>query len=127
MTVLARVLAAVVGAVVAFAGANKVTDTESWRAAVRAQKLPRTVAIVVPPAELLLGVCLVVLPVNALVLGLTTLLLLVFTVFLAVQVAGGSSVPCACFGARVARAPRGIDVLRNIAMMAALFAAAALH
>jgi len=127
VTVLARVLAAVVGAVVAFAGANKVTDMTSWRAAVTAQHLPRAVAPVVPPAELLLGVCLVVLPVNPLVLGLTTLLLLVFTVFLAVQVAARSTVPCACFGARVARAPRGIDVRRNVAMIAALFAAAVLH
>ena len=124
MNVLARVLAAAVGALVAFAGANKVTDMKSWRAAVRAQQLPQFVAVVVPPAELVLGVCLVVLPVNAVVLGLTTLLLLVFTVFLAVQIAGGSNVPCACFGARVVRAPRGVDVLRNVAMMAALFVAA---
>jgi len=126
VTVLARVIAALVGATVAFAGANKVTDMATWRSAVRAQQLPVFVAHVVPPAELLLGVCLVVLPVNSVVLGLTTLLLLVFTVFLAVQVMGKSTVPCACFGARVARPPRGIDVLRNVAMMAALFAAAAL-
>lgn len=126
MTVLARILAGVVGAVVAFAGANKVTDMASWRAAVRAQELPRLVVHVVPPTELVLGVCLVVLPVSAVVLGLTTLLLLVFTVFLAVQVMGKSTVPCACFGARVARPPRGVDVLRNVAMMAALFAAAVL-
>ena len=124
---LARLLAAAVGATVAFAGANKVTDMSSWRAAGAAQGLPGFVTLAVPPAELLLGVCLVVLPVNAWVLGLTTLLLLVFTVFLAVQVAGRSTVPCACFGARTARSPRGIDVLRNIGLMAALFASAVLR
>ena len=127
MTVLARLLAAAVGATVAFAGANKVTDLSSWRSAGVAQGLPGFVTVTVPPVELLLGVCLVVLQVNALVLGLTTLLLLVFTVFLAVQVAGRSTVPCACFGARTARPPRGIDVLRNIGLMAALFASAVLR
>ena len=123
---IARVLAGAVGAVVAYAGANKVTDRESWLAAVRAQGLPKPVAHLVPPAELILGVCLVVLPVNPAVLGLTTLLLLVFTVFLAAQIAGKSTVPCACFGARTARAPRTADVARNVMMMAALLGAAVL-
>ena len=126
MNVVARLLAATVGVVVALAGANKVTDPQPWRAAVRAQGLPRAVAHAVPPAELLLGVCLVVLPVNAVVLGLTTLLLLVFSVFLAVQIAGKSDVPCACFGSRSARPPRGADVLRNVVLMAALLGAAVL-
>jgi uncharacterized membrane protein YphA (DoxX/SURF4 family) len=126
MTVFARVLAAAVGAVVAYAGANKVTDRASWRAAVTAQGLPDAFAHLVPPVELVLGVCLVVLPVNPTVLGLTTLLLLVFTVFLVVQIAGKSTVPCACFGVRTARPPRGVDVIRNLVLMAALCGAAVL-
>ena len=123
---LARVLAAAVGVLVAVAGANKVTDMGSWRSAAGAQGLPLPVAIVVPPVELLLGVCLVTLPVHPVVLGLTTLLLLVFTVFLAVQIAAKSEVPCACFGARTARPPRGVDLLRNLLMMTALLGAAVL-
>ena len=121
---LSRFLAAVPGAVLAFAGAGKVTSWQAWTAAARAQRLPAAVAALVPPAELVLGVCLVVLEPRPLVLGAATFMLLVFTVHLSVQVATGSTVPCACFGARVARAPRWPDVVRNLALMAALFAAA---
>jgi hypothetical protein len=108
----ARLLAGAVGAAFAWAGANKVTNPAQWRSAARAQGLPVAVAVVVPPVELVLGVCLVVLPPFAPVYGLATLLLLIFTVFLAVQVVSGSTVPCACFDA---------------GMIAALFAAAALN
>lgn len=120
-----RVLAALVGAVIAFAGANKATSPAQWRAAARAQHLPGPLAMVVPPVELVLGSCLVVLPANSLVMGAATLLLVVFTVFLGVQVAAGSTVPCACFGARAVRPPRWTDVLRNVLMIAALVVAAA--
>ena len=122
----ARILAGAVGAVVAVAGANKVTDRDSWRAAARAQNVPGVVAKVLPFVELILGVCLVVLPLNAIVLGATTTLLLVFTVFLGVQVATHSTVPCACFGGRSARPPRWRDVARNLGMIAALVVAAAI-
>lgn len=122
----ARLLAAGVGAVVAFAGANKVTGRRLWRAAYRAQGLPAAVGESVPAVELVLGVCLVVLPLNPIVLGATTFLLLVFTVFLAAQVAGRSTVPCACFGARSVRPPRWPDVLRNVALISALAVSAAL-
>jgi hypothetical protein len=123
----ARLLAGAVGAAFAWAGANKVTNPAQWRSAARAQGLPVAVAVVVPPVELVLGVCLVVLPPFAPVYGLATLLLLIFTVFLAVQVVSGSTVPCACFGARSVRAPGWRDLVRNAGMIAALFAAAALN
>lgn len=122
-----RVLAAAIGAVVAWAGANKVTGRREWAASARSQGVPAFVAHVLPWVELVLGVSLVALPVNAPVLGATTLLLVVFTAWLAVQIAGGSAVPCACFGVRSSRAPSWRDVVRNVVMVAALFAAAALH
>lgn len=125
MTV-ARLLAAAVGAVVAFAGANKVTGRAQWRAAYAAQSVPRAVGEAVPFIELLLGVCLVVLPLNPLVLGATTFLLVVFTVFLTGQIIGKSTVPCACFGARSTRPPSWPDVVRNLVFIAALSAAAVL-
>ncbi|MFM8600586.1 MAG: MauE/DoxX family redox-associated membrane protein [Actinomycetota bacterium] len=127
MSITARLLAGAVGAAFAWAGANKVTAPAEWRAAAQAQGVPRPVQLAVPPAELVLGVCLVVLPPSAPVYGLSTLLLLVFTAFLAVQVATGSKVPCACFGTRSVRPPGWADVLRNVAMMGALFLAAALN
>lgn len=119
-------MAGIVGVVLAFAGANKVTDFSRWRNDVARQELPRVIAFVVPAAELILGASLVVLDLHPLPLGLATLLLLIFTVYLAMQVVGRSQVPCACFGARSSRAPSMRDVGRNILLLSLLIAAAAL-
>jgi hypothetical protein len=62
---------------------------------------------------------------SALALGLATLLLVVFTSFLALQVITKSQVPCACFGAHVNRPPSWRDVLRNLGLIALMFIAAA--
>lgn len=126
MDVIARVLAGAVGVVIAWAGANKVTDRGGWRSAAGAHGVPASVASVLPWVELCVGVCLVALPVNAVVLGVATLLLIVFTAWLAVQVAGKSTVPCNCFGSHSVRPPSARDVVRNAVLVAALFAAAAL-
>lgn len=120
-----RILAAAVGVVFLYSGAMKVTDFEGWKADARAQALWPAVTFSLPAIELLLGGALVVLEPNAVVFGLATALLLIFTVFLAVMVMTGSTVPCACFGARFSRPPSWRHVLRNIGLMAMLFVAAA--
>lgn len=123
---LARVFAALVGVVLAFAGANKVTGFAQWKTDAKRQRVPRVVVYFLPGAELLLGTALVVFEPHPVSLGLATLMLLVFTVYLAVQVAGKSQVPCACFGARSMRPPSMRDVGRNLFLMGLLVAAAAL-
>ena len=123
---LARLCAAIVGAVLAYAGANKVTAFRQWQQDAQRQNLPALIAIAVPVLELVLGAALVVLKPAPTVLGLATLLLLVFTVYLSAQVVGKSQVPCACFGARVVRPPSWRDVLRNLVLIALLFASALL-
>lgn len=120
MQVLARICAAIVGATLAYAGANKVTAMSRWREDAKKQNVPALIANVLPIAELVLGAALVVLAPQPTVLGLATLLLLIFTVYLSAQVMGKSQVPCACFGARVVRAPSWRDVLRNLALIALL-------
>lgn len=122
----AHLLAGAVGVVLAYAGAQKVTGWSAWMSTARAQSVWKPVAALVPVLELFLGACMVVLSPAAPVMGAATLLLLVFTAFLVVQVATRSQVPCACFGARAVRPPSGRDVLRNLAMIAALVVAAAL-
>jgi uncharacterized membrane protein len=124
--VIARLCAAIVGAVVLFAGASKITAWSQWRADARQQSVWPLVAIVLPPVELLLGAALVVLHPHPIVLGLTTLMLVIFTAFLAVQVMTKSVVPCACFGSRNSRPPTTRDVLRNIGLVLMMFVAAAL-
>lgn len=121
----ARVCAAIVGVTLALAGAGKVMSWNQWRANARRQYLWPIVAVALPPLELVLGAALLVLKPAAIILGLATLLLVVFTSFLALQVTMKSQVPCACFGAHVNRPPSWRDVMRNLALIALMFAAAA--
>jgi hypothetical protein len=121
---IARLCAAIVGAVLAYAGANKVTAFRHWQQDAKRQNVPAVIANVLPILELAIGASLVVLKPQPVVLGLATLLLLVFTVYLSAQVIGKSQVPCACFGARVVRAPSWRDVARNFVLIALLFASA---
>lgn len=115
-----------VGAVLAFAGANKVTSFKQWLVDAQRQNVPVMIAQVLPLLELGLGAALVVLAPVAAVLGAATLVLLIFTVYLSAQIIGKSQVPCACFGARVTRPPAWRDVWRNLGLMALLFASALL-
>ena len=124
---IARLCAAIVGALIAVAGASKITDYKQWLIDAQAQHVWPVIARVLPPLELLLGALLVVLEPNPSVLGAATLLILVFTAFLIAQIASKSSVPCACFGSKSKRPPSARGVARNIAMMALLFVAAALQ
>lgn len=123
--IIARVCAAVVGATLALAGAGKFTSWNQWLLNARRQHLWKIVAISLPAIELLLGAALFVLKPTPIVLGLATLLLVVFTSFLAMQVLTKSQVPCACFGANVNRPPSRRDVMRNLALIALLFTSAA--
>ena len=124
---LSRILAACVGAVILFAGATKATGFQQWKADARSQGLWPAIAYVVPGVELVLGALLIVLAPTPVVFGAATLLLLIFTVYLLVLVASGSTVPCACFGARFSKPPSWRDVLRNVLMLTALFVAAAMY
>lgn len=122
----ARVLAGLVGAVLAYAGAAKLVSWSAWRSGVAMGSMSVPVRVGVPAAELILGAWLVVFEPSPLPLGLATLLLVVFTVYLSARVLSGSRAPCACFGATVSRPPAWRDVARNLLLVAALFAAAAL-
>lgn len=123
---ISRIAAIVVGAVFLLAGASKVVNMSQWLRDANSQAVWKPVAVVIPFVELILGGCLVGLPVSPIVLGLSTALLLVFTAFLIAQIRVSSDVPCACFGSFLRRPPSGKDVLRNIALMALLFVSAAL-
>ncbi len=124
---IARLCAALVGAVFAVAGATKVLGWRQWILDARQQGVPRVIAGTVPPLELILGTLLIAAPISALVLGSSTTVLLVFTVFIAVSIASGRQTPCACFGARSRRVMSWRDIARNVALMSLLVIAAALQ
>ena len=125
MSVAAHAASAVVGATLAYAGARKTIDLGAWFASASAQGLRRVIAAPVPFVELVLGACLVGLGPQLWSLAAATLLLTVFTAFLAVQVSSGSAVPCACFGAAARRPPRWRDVVRNLVLIGLLVVSAA--
>ncbi len=119
-----RVLAAIVGVVFAVAGAQKILGWNQWISDARAQGVKKLLAACIPVTELVLGVLLTAFGLSSLVLGISTALLMVFTVFLAVSIRSGSQQPCACFGSRVRRPPSAKDLVRNVLLMSLLFAAA---
>ena len=123
---IARLLAGSVGAFLAVAGARKFVSRDQWKTAAAAQGLPASIVTVIPAVELLLGGWLVAFEPSPVPLGLATLLLLVFTVYLSARVLSGSAVPCACFGAASSAPPTWADVVRNLSLIAALFVAASI-
>lgn len=123
---IAHLLAACVGVVIAVAGAMKLVNREQWYLDARRQHLWPWVAHVLPGVELCIGALLIALSPSVLVLGMATLLLLIFTAFLVGQIATKSQVPCACFGSRSQRPPSLRDVGRNVGLMTVLFISAAL-
>lgn len=127
MPLAGRLAAMAVGALLCWAGANKLADRPRWRASASRQGLPGTVTALLPWVELLLGAVLVGSRPMVWSLASATVLLVAFTAYLAVQVGTGASEPCACFGSRTSRPPRWRDVARNVAMIGALVLAAATH
>lgn len=126
MSLASHAASALVGAVLAYAGARKMLDPRAWFASASAQGLRHAIAAPVPFVELVIGACLVGLGPQLWSLSSATLLLTVFTVFLVVQVTTGSKVPCACFGAASRRPPRWSDVVRNLCLVGLLVVSAAL-
>lgn len=125
MSVAGRIAALVVGVVLCWAGASKLADSRAWRASAARHGLPATVAFTLPWAELGLGAVLVGSPPMVWSLAASTVLLVVFTAYLVVQVMIGATEPCACFGSRSVGPPRWRDVARNVALIGALVLAAA--
>ena len=124
---IAWLCAAIVGCVLALAGASKIMNWSSWLENAKAQGVWKMVAYALPGIELLLGALLVVVSSSAEVLGLATVLLLIFTVYLGVRVATGSTTPCACFGSLITQPPRWKDVVRNLGLIGLLIVSAVLQ
>lgn len=122
----AELAAVAVGAVFVVAGVAKASD-RGWVAAARQFGTPAVVARTIPTTEMVLGGLLVArlgAPWTALA---AVALLVVFTVPVALHVAKGDTVPCACFGTTGrARPVSWRTLLRNAVLIAlAVFATTA--
>jgi uncharacterized membrane protein YphA (DoxX/SURF4 family) len=104
--------------VLAAAAGSKLASPTRTRRSFEALGLPRprALALGVPLAELAAAVLLVAVPRVGAPLALT--LLVVFSAFLAPQVARGSEEPCACFGQVGSRPVSPVDLVRNGGLMA---------
>ncbi len=113
-------LAAVVGVVFVFAGVQKMMSWSTWASDAAAQRVPSSIAIVVPVVEVVLGVTLIALRPTKVVIGIACAVLLAFTAHLVARIRRGDDVPCGCFGStrRVPLSWR--DVWRNVALMVCL-------
>ena len=113
-------LAAVVGVVFVFAGVQKMTSWSTWTSDAAAQRVPSSVAIVVPVVEVTLGVTLIALRPTKVVIVIACAVLLAFTAHLVTRIRRGDDVPCGCFGSTRRVPPSWRDVWRNVALVVCL-------
>ena len=118
------IFAVVVAAVFVYAGVAKFVTFNNWTFQARAIGAPDPFVVLVPVAEVLLGVMLVGgwLFTQTVVAGM--LLLISFTVLLLVRLRDPDRQPCSCFGATSQRPMSWLDVLRNIILIMLLLVAA---
>ena len=117
------ILAVVVAAVFVYAGVAKFATFNNWTFQARALGAPDPAVVLVPLAEITLGVMLVGgwWLMQTIVAGL--LLVVSFTVLLLVRLRDPDRLPCSCFGATSQRPMSWLDVLRNVILIALLIAA----
>ena len=117
------IFAVVVAAVFVYAGVAKFATFNNWTFQARALGAPDPAVVLVPLAEITLGVMLVGgwWLMQTIVAGL--LLLVSFTVLLLVRLRDPDRLPCSCFGATSQRPLSWLDVLRNVILIALLIAA----
>lgn len=119
------VLSAVLGAVFVVSGIAKLVAPAAWRAQAADLGTPLPVAVVVPYVELTVGATVAVQLVEPIPAIAALVLLVAFTVVIAVNLRAGRRPPCACFGAWSATPISWRDVARNGVFIAMAVAAVA--
>ena len=108
----------VVGVALVWAGVLKLLDGAAWPKQAADMGVGRSVASVVPWAEVTLGIATVAQvfrPWPAVAVGL---LLLAFTALIGIRISDGSRPPCACFGSRSKRPLGASHLVRNFVLLA---------
>ena len=113
-------LAAVVGVVFVFAGVQKMTSWSTWTSDAAAQRVPSSIAVLVPVVEVVLGVTLIALRPTKVAIVIACAVLLAFTAHLVARIRRGDDIPCGCFGSTRRVPPSWSDVWRNVALMVCL-------
>jgi Methylamine utilisation protein MauE len=117
MHALALISSILVGAAFVAAGVFKLLDGPAWPKQAADMGVSRSVALVVPWVELVLGVASIVvilLPWSAVA---AIAVLVVFTAVIVRRLLDGSRPPCACFGSRSSRPLGPVHVVRNVVLL----------
>ena len=117
------IFAVFVAAVFVYAGVAKFVTFNNWTFQARALGAPDPAVVLVPVAEITLGVMLVGVwwLTQTVIAGI--LLLGAFTVLLLVRLRDKERQPCSCFGATSQRPMSWLDFVRNVILIAVLIAA----
>ena len=115
---LANLAAVVVGASFVFAGVSKLLMGREWPQAAARLGVPTWLAALVVPAEVVIGLGVIV--ADGLRQGFIVaagVLLVAFTALLLWHLRSDSTPPCACFGASKQRPIAARDVVRNVVLL----------
>ena len=126
MDVVAIVASVALGLVFVAAGVLKLVEGPAWLKQAADMEVSRSVAVVVPYVEIVVGVLLVAQLFRPWPAVVAVGMLVVFTVVIVRRIRDGSRPPCACFGSKSKRPLGAYHVVRNLAFLAlALIAVAA--
>ncbi len=118
------IFAVAVAAVFVYAGVAKFATFNDWTFQARALGAPDPAVVLVPVAEVALGVMLVGGWWLTQTIIASILLLCAFTVLLLVRLRDDDRQPCSCFGTKSQRPISWLDVLRNLVLVALLLVSA---
>lgn len=111
------------GAIFVWAGVAKIR-TSHWSLLAIEAGTPRTVVMVLPAVEALLGLALILQVASAVVPWIAVAILLAFTFTLAQRYFSGSKAPCNCFGGKSNNPINVTTFARNIALLLVALTAA---
>ena len=112
-----RIASVSLGLMFVVSGVYKLADGPAWPRQAADMGVRRSLALVVPWYELVLGAALISTLLSPWAETLAALTLAVFTIVIVQRLLDGSRPPCACFGSRSNRPLGGRHLARNVALL----------
>jgi uncharacterized membrane protein YphA (DoxX/SURF4 family) len=118
MELIGRIASLGLGVMFVVSGVYKLADGPSWPRQAADMGVRRSLALVVPWYELVLGIALISTLLSPWAEIVAALTLVVFTVVIVQRLLDGSRPPCACFGSRSNRPLGRRHLARNVGLLA---------
>ena len=117
MELVGTLAAVVVGVAFVAAGVFKLADGPAWPRQAADMGVGRSLAVVVPWVEIVIGAVLAVQLLEPWAAIAAAVMLVAFTVVIGLRLLDGSRPPCACFGSRSKRPLGAYHLLRNVGLL----------